>query len=202
MKYLTVGTSEITRDLFKKVEDTEATNMKPRGGLWFTKYDESYSNYNEWVDYIIENPTVLYYKSKGHSIWQQPCSLVTLKEPAKLFYLNSKDSLNHLRNNYPLEDRKFSYEAISQVYDGLFVDMYGLLSDIEDDETRSRIYKFGVDSLVLFNLDCIDYYQSGVVLIEPYDFEYAKYEGTTYEIKYDNVKKRILEKNKNDLFLK
>ena len=50
MQYLTVGTREIKRELFREIEDTENTNIKPRGGLWLTKYENEH--YNEWVDYI------------------------------------------------------------------------------------------------------------------------------------------------------
>ena len=69
--------------------------------------------------------------------------------------------------------------------------MYGLLRDIDDEKLRTRIYKFGVNSLVLFNLDCIDYYQSGVVNIEPFDFECGM-ELPFYEINCEHVKKRVL----------
>ena len=113
MKYLTVGTSEIRDDLFVKPEDTIATSVKPRGGLWLTQYHDE--RYNEWVDYILEDPVVLYYKSKGHSIWEQPCSLVTLKETANIFVLDSKESLDYLKQNYPLDDDKFSYEQIREL---------------------------------------------------------------------------------------
>ena len=186
MKYLTVGTNEIKSELFKSIEDTET--IKPRGGLWLTKYENEH--YNEWVDYILEDTIALVYKSKGDSIWRQPCSLVTLSESANLFTLNNKDSFEFLKNNYPLDDNKFSYSEISHKYDGIYVDMYKLLLEVND----PRIYKFGVNSLILFNLDCIDYYQSGVVDIEPFDYEYGCCEMTNYEIKYDSVKKRILGK--------
>ena len=186
MKYLTVGTSEIKNELFRNIEDTDPINIKPRGGLWLTKYENDH--YNEWIDFLIDDPVVLYYKSKGYSMWKQPCSLVTLSNSVNLFDLNSKDKLEYLINNYPLNDNKFSYESISHIYDGIYVNMYNMLRQTED----RRFYKFGVDSLILFNLDCIDYYQSGIVLINPFDYEYGSSAMTEYEIKIDNVKKRIL----------
>ena len=189
LKYLTVGTSEITRERFMNIEDTEGANIKPRGGLWLTKYHNE--GYNEWVDFLLEDPTTFYYKSKGHSIWEQPCSLVTLNESANIYTLKDNDGLTFLKKNYPLHDDKFSYEAISRLYDGIYVDMYQLLMNVDSD-TRMRLYKFGVNSLILFNLDCINYYQSGIVDIEPFDFEYEYNEGTIYQIKCDNIKKRIL----------
>ena len=195
MRYLTVGTSEITREKFVPVEDTEPVNMKPRGGIWLTQYNEQYNDYNEWVDYLIDNPTVLFYKSRGHSMWKQPCSLVTLKEQSNLFYLDDDDKLNYLMKKYPMDDKKFSYQAISDLYDGIFVNLLGLLRTVKDHETTSKLLKFAVNSLILFNVDCIEHYQSGIVLINPFDYEYNAYEGTTYEIKIDDVKKRILKKD-------
>ena len=188
MKYLTVGTSEIENELFRNVEDTEPSNIKPKGGLWLTKY---YSDrYNEWVDYILEDPVALYYKSRGNSIWEQPCSLVTLNDSANILMLDNKEIFEYLKKNYPLADDKFSYEAISHIYDGIYVDMYKLLHVVND----PRLYKFAVNSLVLFNLDCIDYYQSGVVNIEPFDYECGFCEAPIYEIKCDDVKKKTLTK--------
>ena len=189
MKYLTVGTSEITRERFMNVEDREDKVIKPRGGLWLTKYENEY--YNEWVDYLLGDSVALYYKSKGHSIWEQPCSLVTLNESANIYTLKDGEGLAFLKKNYPLHDDKFSYEAISHHYDGIFVDLRRLMLNT-DLETYQRLYTFGVSSLILFNLDCIKEYESGIVDIEPFDFEYEYNEGTTYQIKCDGVKKRIL----------
>ncbi|MBR7042455.1 MAG: hypothetical protein IKI04_03030 [Bacilli bacterium] len=191
VKYLTVGTSEITRERFIDIEDTEGANIKPRGGLWLTEYYDEH--YNEWVDYLLGDSVALYYKSRGSSIWEQPCSLVTLNESANIYTLKDNEGLDFLKKNYPLHDDKFSYKAISNLYDGIYVDMYKLIK-VADDDTRMRLYKFGVNSLILFNLDCINYYQSGIVDIEPFDFEYGDSEGTTYQIKCEDVKKRILKK--------
>ena len=192
MQYLTVGISDVRDDLFKPVEDTDG--IKPRRGIWLTKFDPRYKNYNEWVDFLLDNPVTFFYKNKGTSIWEQPCSIVTLKEDAKIFQLDSKESFQYLVENYPYNDHMFSYQKMSQDYDGIFVKILGLLSDITDGKLREQIFKFAVDSLILFNVSCIDYYQSGVVSIEPFDYEYGEAEMTSYEIKYDDVKKKIRKK--------
>ena len=188
MQYLTVGTNEIKRELFREVEDTSPSNIKPRGGLWLTKYENEC--YNEWVDYILEDSVALVYKSKGDSIWKQPCSLVTLNDGANVFNLHCKKDLDFLKQNYPLADNKFSYQEISHLYDGIYINMYKLMME----ENDPRLYKFAVNSLILFNLDCIYYYQSGIVDIEPFDYEYGYCEAPVYQIKCDDTKKRILMK--------
>ncbi len=160
-----------------------------------TVYDERYPNYNEWVDYMLEDSNTFYFKSLNYSIWEQPCSLVALKEDANILVLDSREKLDRLRQKHPLANDKFSYEAISNMYDGIIVDMNKLLYNgdtVSDDKTRRQINRFGVNSLILFNLDCIDYYQSGVVSIEPFDFEYGYNEGTSYTINIEDTKKKIL----------
>ena len=91
MEYLTVGTSEIKRDLFVPIKDGDEPSIKPTGGIWLTKYDSQYENYNEWVDYLIDNPNVLFYKSLAYDIWKQPCSLVKLNDDSKIFSLENTD---------------------------------------------------------------------------------------------------------------
>ena len=189
MKYLTVGTNEITKELFREIEDTDPNNIKPRGGLWLTKYENEY--YNEWIDYLLEDSVTFFYKSRGSSLWNQPCSLVTLKDSANIYQLFDENGLNFLKQNYHLDYDKFSYREISHIYDGMYIDIYKLMLKLDSD-TRQRLYKFGVNSLILFNLNCIDFYQPGVVNIEPFDYEYGFCEVPFYEIKCDNTKKRIL----------
>ena len=190
MKYLTVGTRQITRELFRSIEDVSGS-IKPRGGLWLTEYNELYKNYNDWVDFMINDPVVLFYKSRNHSIWEQPCSLVTLKETANIFYLKSESDLEYLKKMYPAYGSIFSYQMLSKIYDGIFVDMYKLLTSINDDIICNQLFKFGVNSLILFNLNCIDYYQSGMVSIEPFDYEYGSCEPAYYEINIENEKQKI-----------
>ena len=193
MKYLTVGTREITKELFRPIEDVNGS-IKPRGGLWLTEYNELYNSYNDWVDFLISNPVVFFYKSRNYSMWEQPCSLVTLKENANIFYLQSKENLEYLINNYPL-DNKFSYQEISYVYDGVFIDIFKLIREIDDYQLRKQLICFDVNSLILFNLDCIDYYQKGIVIIKPFDYEYGDSEPSHYEINIENEKCQIIDKN-------
>lgn len=192
MKYLTVGTNEIRDDLFRNIENTES--IKPRGGLWLTQYDERIKDYNHWVDFILMHPNILFYKTKNGSPWVQPCSVVNLNEDTKLFSLDSVDNLDFLMNNYPLDDQKFSYQKLSKDYDGIYVDLGHLFHDNYDYKMRENFSSFGVSSLVLFNLDCIDYYQAGNVIIEPFDYEDSLNFDRYYQIDYSDVKKKVLKK--------
>ncbi len=212
MKYLTVGTNEIKRDLFRKVEDTDLVNsMKPRGGMWFTEYDKNIKNYNSWVDFMMARPNILFYKNRGSNPLIQPCSIVTLNSDVNIYALHNGPTLDYLLKCFPYKD-KFSYEMLSRYYDGIYVNLGSLYCSNYDSNVISKFSSFDVSSLILFNSDCINYYQSGNINIKLYynreysrmfgakgndriecfnldDFDYCD---TSYEIKIDDCKKRVL----------
>jgi len=205
MKYLTVGTKELKNNMLYEVEDVENFNaLKPRGGLWLSEQNENLT-YNRWIDYLIEHPYTLRRKSKNNEIFIQPCTLVSLKEVAKIFRLETPEQYAYLINNYPHNSgKKFSYEDLSVDYDGIFVNIDTLTRLTSDWVLKENLDRFSINSLILFNLDCIDYYQSGEVHINPFkleddeDYYYdlknnlAEY---NYEIKIEDEKKKIEIKN-------
>lgn len=192
MKYLTVGTDKIEKRKFIPISDNDNQILKPNGGMWFTKYYEEYKNYNEWVDFIIDNPNLLFYKSNGIDIWHQPCSVISLNNNTNMFTLDSFDNWLYLLKEFSYNQDKFSYQKLSKEFDCIYVDIKEMISDIKDEKVFKFIRQFGVNSLLLFNLDCIDYYQSGKVSISPFDLEYHEYEDISYEIEIGDIKKRIL----------
>lgn len=193
MKYLTVGTKEIREDLFKKISDTNLNkSMKPQGGLWFTEYDENIGNYNSWIDFMMYRPHILFYKNHSDNPFIQPCSVVNLKKDTKLYALHNDQTLDYLMKCFP-RDSKFSYEELSNYYDGIYVNLNSLFLGKYDKNVLNKFSSFDVSSLILFNLDCIRDYQSGDIYIEPFDYEGGE-KPLGYEIKLDSVKKKILKK--------
>ena len=198
MKYLNFGISEICEDKFNKINNTNAQDdIKPIGGLWFSKQDEEINNFNKWIDFIIycEQHLFFYKYNKPNQPvnWEQPCALMTLKENANIYNIDSNDKYTYLLKNYPYNNNRFSYKELSKDYDGLYIDLLKINNSELDYKTSERLRKFGIDSLLLFNLNCIDYYQKGIVSIEP--FGYGGYiEEPNYEIKINNEKKKVLKK--------
>ncbi len=191
MKYLTLGTDTITEEKFREIKDRE-DKIKPTGGLWLTEQTEGV-NYNQWIDFIIWRKHLLYYKyNKGTSIWTQPCSIVTLKDNSNIYQVREKEHLDILLKNYP-KDWKFSYQELSKDYDGLFIKFISFPTEKYTEPMRSELETFCVDTLLLFNPHCIDYYQKGVVNIEPFDYE-EHVDEPIYEIKVDNVKRKVLKR--------
>ena len=198
MKYLTVGTDEIRRDLFRNVETTElADSMKPAGGMWFSEYNKSGSN--EWVRFMMNHIYIWFYKNNNIRVngyvdpFAKPCSLVSLKNDVHLYTVHNSQSLDYLMKYFPANG-KFSYEELSKYYDGVYVDLNRLFSLKDyDNDILKKFSSFGISSLVLFNLDCIDYYNSGKVILEPFDYEVGE-RPQNYEIKIDDTKKKSLKR--------
>ena len=185
-KYLTVGTDYIKEELFRPIIDD---GIKPKGGLWLSEYEGD--NFNKWVDFIILKKYLLFYKCKGIDPFVQPCSIVTLKDKANIVSLSDEKDLSYLFNNF-CHKGDLSYEKLSKYYDGVFVNVSKFFRN-NDDYSNDLVKAFGVNSLVLFNLDCVDYYQSGRVLIEPFDYEDRFYDAY-YNIEYNKEKKRVLKR--------
>ena len=194
-KYLTVGTDKIDEDMFVAISDSNAHSMvKPSGGLWLTEFNTDYPNYNCWLDFLLHSKrNVLFYKSIGINPFKQPCCVVSLKSEANIYRLDSDDSYKYLIDNYGNGNGGFSYEKISHDYDGIFINLNSMSYEVRD-----KFRSFDVNSLILFNSECIDYYYSGVVDIDPFDPSEAwaiKY--FDYVIKWDDKKRYVLG-SKND----
>ncbi|MCI6266226.1 MAG: hypothetical protein MR598_05205 [Erysipelotrichaceae bacterium] len=200
MTYLTVGTSEILKKSFIPIQDSILnSSIKPSGGLWMTEFDVNLPTYNCWVDYILEHPYILFYKNKSKNPFHQPCSIITLKQNAKIFYLSTKEQYKYLLQNYQKERDKFSFEKLSNDYDGIYINLFSLSKDIKI-EQMNLFSTFGVNTLILFHPNCIDYYYSGMIHIDPFDYECKlNSEFIYYNIEWEQEKKYIEPKTKQIL---
>ena len=188
MQYLTVGTDEIYQSKFRPVGN-RTDSIKPTGGLWLTKYYNRCNN--DWVNYLLENPDTLYSKTDGEDIYVQPCSLVTLKDNSFIYMLRDDISYRFLMNCYSDVHEKLSFERLSLDFDGMFIDLSSLKDNMNGLIPFQMLDEYSVDTLILFNLDCIDYYQSGKVIIDYDPSSIYDIDVSDYEIKVDNVRKRV-----------
>ena len=196
MTYLTIGTDHLLEEYRQKIMDSNVKcNLKPLGGLWLTKYDDKYPNYSSWMDYLLENIHIMYYKNKQTDLFLQKGVLVTLNNNAKIFELKDRESLAYLINNYQDNEGRISYEKLSRDYDGIDVSVYKIY-DANDLRTKMFLANYGVDSLVLFNLDVIESYRKVQIEIEPFDLE-EKNSEYYYEIKIDDEVHYINEVSKD-----
>lgn len=190
MKYLTVGTDEITEEKFRAIQDRK-DNIKPTGGLWLT--EQKNINYNKWVDFILYRRYLFFYKyyNKYYN-WNIPCCLATLRDKTNIFDLNSKKQLQFLMENYKSDDNLLKFEELSKSYDGIFINYLAMMRKEIDSELSKKFQTFAVDTLLLFNLNCIDFYQKGEVIIEPFDPD-VELDEPSYKINIEE-KKRVLKR--------
>lgn len=191
-KLLTVGTNKISTELFCPVMDYHTNeNIKPFGGLWLTDYINA-SN-NAWVNYLTDNPTVLFWKYKDFHCFKIPYSLVTLKDSANIFHLDSTEKLDFLIKNYSDGKGFFSYEKLSKDYDGITIKT---ISDVPNHLFHAFI-RFGPQSTILFNPSCILYYQSAQLEIQEFDIDYVeKDQVVPYQISVSEERKVITQNEK------
>ena len=189
--FFTLGTDEIHQNDDQIIDVNKNNYIKPLGGLWATKYNNDI--FNLWIDFIINNTHILFYKYPEFQVdeinFVIPCSKIVLKRNAKIFELKDEKSLNILKYKYPNPNGLCSYENLSKDYDGIYVDLSALMTSNIDEKTKERLKTFGINSLVLFNTNCINYYYSGNAYIE-----LAEYHTGYSKIMLDETPKKISKK--------
>lgn len=185
MNYLSIGTNNLSSDLFLEIKNSNG--VKPIGGLWATIYDNRYSNYNEWVEYLCYHPHILFYH-QFNDPYLLPAIYFTLKDNSTIFVIDSIEKINYLKSKYP-HNNWIDYEKISKDFDGIFVDI-NALRRIDLHRFQNIIDSFSVSTLVLFNLNCIKYYQKASIDLTGTDFE-NPYEFSEYKITIEKEKKEI-----------
>lgn len=160
-KFLTVEIESIEKEKFQLVVNSETTAInKPRHGFWACIYNHNGEYKSQWHEYLIRtsqtNPT--------------GGVLFTLKPTSKILICEEYEDFKNVAANYPLNcpdhfkgtivaenwNKKaiIDFEKISKEYDGFF-----LSSKAKDEgEWTEGINTWGwdVESLVLFNLECIE----------------------------------------------
>lgn len=185
MNYLSIGTNSLSADLFLEIKNSDG--VKPIGGLWATEHNNTNLNYNDWVEYLCYHPYVLFYH-QFNDPYMLPAIYFTLKDSSNIFVIDSIEKINFLKNKYPHNDW-IDYEKLSQNFDGIFVDI-NALRRIDIHRFQNIIDSFSVSTLVLFNLNCIKYYQKASIDLTGTDFE-NPYEFSEYKITVEKEKKEI-----------
>ena len=186
MQYLSVGTNELQPNKFKSIKNG---NPKPSGGLWTTQYNPNYTTYNEWVDYLARHPYILFYKENYINPFLIPAVVISLQDDALIFKLSTKYQLDFLKTYYKSLDNWIDFEKLSHDYDGLYIDIYNLTRELSKDEVN-KINSYSVNSLILFNLNCIKFYEKAKIEITPYDFEYENH-FINYNISKEEEPKKV-----------
>lgn len=174
-QYVTVGTETISSNIFRKIlRPLNNYTFKPTGGLWaaeFNKYSIS-----DWYEYMLTKDSYLQ-ALKSFKV----AAIFTLKDDAKILTIDSCNQIKELAKKYPSyhhilglcepltkQNIIFDFEELAKDYDGVYVDYYKInfSGEIETFKTWS------INTLLLFNIDCIEKYQSiNIMPQNPYDSE-------------------------------
>lgn len=145
-KFVTFGTSYICPELFKKtLPYPNNYSTKPYGGLWLSFYDEL--NSNEWLNYLSDKNTLFYKKFNGMG------SIITLKDNARILYINNENDFNKIYNIFPNKLSSFKlldYQKLSKIYDGIFISAYAANSINYNDWCISSLNLFNINSIENF----------------------------------------------------
>lgn len=195
-KYIMVGAPTITKEIFRNtLRPLNNYNFNITGGFWSSEYINEAYNISDWFTYLRQVYEIAAQKNLNQS------TIFSLKENAKILTIDSPQVVKELANKYPSyhyllgyfdtptkKDIIFDFEKLSQDYDGIYVNKKNLGYYI-----NSSIFKDWVNSLVLFNLDCIKEYQTAPIIYDkdnPYSIPYIN---TSQISDYQQIEKESYE---------
>ena len=167
-KYITIGTPIISNDIFRNIlRPLDNFSLKPTGGLWASKFNLPYGKICPWFDYLLDARGIARSISEYRDLTK--ATIFTLKEDANILTINTSNQILELSKKYPsyyqslnyiyeITERNtiFDYEALSKVYDGIYINYEEIYREIKSEVFDS----WSIDTLLLFNLNCIKEYQS------------------------------------------
>ena len=182
-QFLHVGTKELFSNLTAKIYDGDVptdiekqnnpSDLKPFSGLWASDFTSI--NFNPWIDKLLTKNSVTFsIRRNGKNVFD--ACVITLKEDAKIFVIDSQKAIDELIEKYPNKNyyNWFSYEKLSQDYDGLYINDTNIFispsGKIIDFDLYSKLYyQMQFNSLILFNTKPIDYYYEAKVIVDKND---------------------------------
>lgn len=141
---------KISEKYFQNVKNENGFVKPLFGGLWASPYEENETT--EWENFVKE-----IFGDSSHPMNYK--IIFELKENSKIYTINSYIDLLRLLKNYTLKteidfkrQRFIDFEKMSKDYDGLLLTSNG---QIETRFSFPGLYGWDVESLLLFNIKCI-----------------------------------------------
>lgn len=157
MKFISVGSDSLYPELFMSIKNS--TIKKPSGGLWATPY--LCDTYNEWLDFLVDNLETFYRKRMDTN---NKAIVFELKSTANILEIKTFHDIEQLIAQYNDGNDWFSFEELASFYDGIYINLTALGQDEEKDFFIYRhLLKYSVNTLLLFNLNCINSYQKASI---------------------------------------
>lgn len=178
---------ELNHNDFQTVYGNDEINNKPLGGIWLSRVSKQKLNNKdifttEWLEYIgsSSKPLAGFYGF-----------IINLKEDSQILNIQTIEELKKIYKLYPSINKPYQldYQTISNYYDGIVINPY----------IDSSLSKWGVTSMVLFNLDVIESYQPFEIKCvnhcDGYNDFYHNYFEHIEEPKYLKCKTKKIERN-------
>ena len=177
-EYVTIGAKNIAEDIFRKIlRPLDINFYKPNGGLWSSELISRIYCISEWHDYLLyEDQETASYKNINAG------AIFTLKSNARILNIDSEEKIIELSQKYPswhyilthYDNPKLNiidFEALSKDYDGVEVS----INKLGYNEPGLTFSSWSVNTLLLFNLNCIEKYQSIDIEVSLFNYDKRPY---------------------------
>ena len=177
-EYVTIGTKNIAEDIFRKIlRPLDINFYKPNGGLWSSEFISRIYCISEWHDYLLyEDQETASYKNINAG------AIFTLKNNAKILNIDSEEKIIELSQKYPSwhyilthydnpELNIIDFETLSKDYDGVEVS----INKLGYNKPGLTFNSWSVNTLLLFNLNCIEKYQSVDIEVSLFNYDKKPY---------------------------
>lgn len=177
-EYVTIGTKNIAEDIFRKIlRPLDINFYKPNGGLWSSEFISRIYCISEWHDYLLyEDQETASYKNINSG------AIFTLKNNAKILNIDSEEKIIELSQKYPSwhyilthydnpELNIIDFETLSKDYDGVEVS----INKLGYNKPGLTFNSWSVNTLLLFNLNCIEKYQSVDIEVSLFNYDKRPY---------------------------
>ena len=177
-EYVTIGTKNIAEDIFRKIlRPLDINFYKPNGGLWSSEFISRIYCISDWHDYLLyEDQETASYKNINAG------AIFTLKNNAKILNIDSEEKIIELSQKYPSwhyilthydnpELNIIDFETLSKDYDGVEVS----INKLGYNKPGLTFNSWSVNTLLLFNLNCIEKYQSIDIEVSLFNYDKRPY---------------------------
>ena len=177
-EYVTIGTKNIAEDIFRKIlRPLDINFYKPNGGLWSSEFISRIYCISEWHDYLLyEDQETASYKNINAG------AIFTLKNNTKILNIDSEEKIIELSQKYPSwhyilthydnpELNIIDFETLSKDYDGVEVS----INKLGYNKPGLTFNSWSVNTLLLFNLNCIEKYQSVDIEVSLFNYDKRPY---------------------------
>lgn len=195
-KYIMVGAPIISKEIFRNIlRPLDNYNFIPNGGFWASDYIDA-AEVSAWNKYLHQISELEEVKDTTQS------TIFTLKDDAKILTIETIEDILSLSKKYPsyhhtlgyiddIDERKisFDFEMLSKDYDGIYVNYKNITR-----ENKTLIFnEWVVNTLLLFNLDCIKEYQKATIT-NAYGYSYIKQDeiSTPLQIEEESSEHKLL----------